>query len=562
MGQGTDVDVLVVGAGPTGLMLAGELLRHGLTVRCIDLTKGPCTESRAIVVHARTLEILDDLGVGDTFVESGKKLVGATMWAAGEAIVRADFDELDTKHPYLLSISQAKTEALLAKLLEERGGKVERETELVTFRQDGTGVTATLRKGGKEETCRAGWIVGCDGCRSVVRKTLDIPFVGATYDDRFLLADVTIDWDVRDDRISAYFGEDGLVACFPLPDKRWRIIGTARAGDERTEAPTIEEMQTLFTARTATKGKLGDAGWLARFRIHCRQVESYRDDRAFLCGDAAHIHSPAGGQGMNTGMHDGHNLAWKLALVHRGDGRDRLLESFGHERHKVGQALLSGTDAATKVGTLKNAFARGMRNEIARFLSSFEFVQARIVRDVAELGIEYRTSPIVREDVTGLLHARIGTAAGGETPTLGSVREFGAGPVAGARAPDGRVTVAGAQGTTRLLSEIDTKKTTVLLFDGKSSSQEGYARFAEIEKAVRERFGKNVDVTVVTPRNVRPPELPKDVKVFLDSDGELEKKYGASTECVYAIRPDLWVGYRAQPASTEKLIAWLKSFLR
>jgi hypothetical protein len=320
-------------------------------------------------------------------------------------------------------------------------------------------------------------------------------------------------------------------------------------------------MQAMFGARSGTKGRLSDATWLARFKIHCRSVTTYRDDRAFLCGDAAHIHSPAGGQGMNTGMHDAHNLAWKLALVHRGDGRDLLLDSFDVERHKVGQALLAGTDAATKVGTLKNAFARGMRNEVARYLSSFEFVQKRIVENVAELGIEYRSSPIVKEDATSLLNARLGTAAGGETPTIASQREFTAGPAAGARAPDGRITVAGETGTTRLSAKIDSTKTTLLLFDGKSASPEGYGRFAEIEKAVAGRWGKQVDVVVVTPRPGR-PELPAHVRVFLDTDGELERKYAASTECAYAIRPDLWIGYRAQPASLEGVTAWLKSFLR
>lgn len=562
MGQGTDVDVLVAGAGPTGLLLAGELLRHGLTVRVVDASAGPVKESRSIVVHARTLEILDDLGVGEAFVAQGKKLVGATFWAGGEAIVRADFDELETRHPYILSLSQADTEGLLGGLLAERGGAVERETELVSFRQDGTGVTAELRGKAGASSCRAAWLVGCDGARSTVRKALDVPFEGATYDDRFLLADVKIEWDVRDDRISSYFGDDGFAACFPLPGGRWRLIGSARAGDERTDAPTVAEMQALFTARTGSKAKLEDPSWLSRFRIHCRQVARYRDDRVFLAGDAAHIHSPAGGQGMNTGMQDAHNLAWKLALVHRGDARGALLETYDAERYAVGKGLLASTDAATRVGTLKNAFARGFRNEIARFLSSFEFVQARIVRDVSELGIEYRKSAMVREDVTGLLNARLGTAAGGETPTIGTVREFSAGPAAGARAPDGRTTVAGASGTTRLLSELDTRKTNVLLFDGRSASADGYARFASIAKTLAGRFGERVAVSIVTPRSVRPPELGPDVTVFLDESAELEARYAASTECAYAIRPDLWIGYRAQPVSEEKLVAWLGTFLR
>ena len=192
MGQSTDVDVLVVGAGPSGLVLAGELRRHGLSVRVVDASAGPAKESRALVVHARTLEILDDLGVGDEFVAAGRKLVGATLWANGEALVRADFDELDTRHPYLLAISQAETERLLSELLSERGAKVERDTQLVSFRQDGTGVSATLKTPAGEATCRTAWIVGCDGARSTVRRVLDIPFEGATYDDRFLLYPVGI----------------------------------------------------------------------------------------------------------------------------------------------------------------------------------------------------------------------------------------------------------------------------------------------------------------------------------------------------------------------------------
>lgn len=557
------VDVLVVGAGPTGLTLAGECLRHGLTVRIIDMASAPCDQSRAIAVHARTLEIFDDLGIGDRLIDRGKKLVGATLWAGGpEPIARVDFDSLPSRHRYVLSIAQAQTEEVLGELCAQRGAEVERSTELLSFRQDGTGVTAKLKGPAGESTCRAAWLVGCDGAHSVVRKGMGVSFEGETYDEKLFLADVKIAWDVRDDRISTWFGDDGLVACFPLPEGRWRVVGTIPAGDERTEPPSLETIQTMVRMLSGTPAVVTDPVWLARFKVHCRQVAHYRDDRVFLAGDAAHIHSPAGGQGMNTGIQDAHNLAWKLALVHRGDARGALLDTYEAERHAVGKAMLAATDAATKIGVIKSAPVRGTRNQVARFLSSFESVQYKIAESLSELGIAYTKSPIVHEDTTGLLNARLGTAAGGETPTLSSVREFSAGPSAGQRAPDGKVTLAGEGGTKRLLETVDSKKHVVLLFDGRSASAEGYPRLGAIAASITTRFGASVDVKVITPKNARPSELAKDVAVLLDPDGELERLYAASTECVYVLRPDLWIGYRSQPADEQKLSTWLRTFLR
>lgn len=557
------VDVLVVGAGPTGLMMASELLRHGLRVRLVDTEEQACAQSRAIAVHARTLEILDDVGVGQAVVDAGKKLVGATLWAGGaEPVVRLDFDELPSRHRYVVSIAQAETERILGELVKERGGAIERGTSLVSYRQDGTGVTATLKTKDGETTCRAAWLVGCDGAHSATRKTMGVAFEGETYDESLFLADVKIAWDVRDDRISTWFGDDGLVACFPIPGDRWRVVGTIPAHDERKEPPAIETIQTMVRMLSGLPAEVSDATWLARFRVHCRQVAHYRDDRVFIAGDAAHIHSPAGGQGMNMGIQDAHNLAWKLALVHPGEARGRLLDSYEAERHAVGKRILSSTDAATKVGLIKSAPVRGTRNQVARFLTSFEAVQHRIAETLSELSIAYTGSPIVHEDVTGLLNARIGTAAGGETPTLGSVREFAVGPGPGHRAPDGKVTRAGEGGTQRLMQTIDSRKHTALLFDGRSASNEGYARMNGVAAAITGRFGGVVDVKIVTPRSSRPEGIAKEVPVLLDPDGELEKAYAASTECLYVVRPDLCVGYRSQPIAQDQVLAWLGSYLR
>jgi 2-polyprenyl-6-methoxyphenol hydroxylase-like FAD-dependent oxidoreductase len=557
----TDLDVLVVGAGPTGLMAACELRRHGLSVRIVDASPEPTKLSKAIAVHARSLEIFDDLGLVDELIDAGTKIGGITVSAAGETLVSAELGDLPTRYAYVLCVAQSETEAVLARRLEKHGVRVERESKLVSFRQDGTGVTATLATKNGEEKVRAAWLVGADGAHSAVRKQLEIPFEGSTYEERFLLADVAIEGHLRDDRFTIFFAEDGVLALFPMRDKRFRVIALV-AENHGEDAPTLDEIGTIVARRSGLPVKVSDARWLAQFRVHCRQVARYRDDRVFLAGDAAHIHSPVGGQGMNTGLHDAHNLAWKLALVHRGDARDLLLDSYEHERHAIGAAILRDTDAATRAITLRHPVAQSVRNQVARFASSFDAIRSRVVAQTAELGVGYESSPIVREDTTGLLDGRIGTAAGGETPTVASVREFGAGPKPGTYARDGIVSVDGASGTKRLLQVVDSSKYTLLLFDGRSESVEGYARFASIVSTMKARFAGLIAPIVVTPRRVRPDGIESDVTVVHDADGELERAYAASTECLYLLRPDLYVAYRSQPADLGKLVAYLKSVLR
>lgn len=558
----TSHDVLVVGAGPTGLTLAAELLRRGLTVRVIDQAEAPSPHSRAVGVHARTLEILQGLGLADALIARGQKVHGATLWSGGEALARVDFAELDTAFPFILCAPQPETEAVLQAHLERLGGAVERGTALRSFWQDGCGVTAELARGEATETARAAWMVGCDGAHSVVRRGLELPFEGDTYEDRFFLADLRIAWDTRDDRISTFFSDEGVVACFPLPAGRWRLVLSAPEGDEGDAAPTMSELEALFARRVGAGATLSDLAWSARFRIHCRQVRSYRDDRVFLAGDAAHIHSPFGGQGMNTGIQDAHNLAWKLSQVHRGLARGRLLDSYHDERHAVGQSVLRGTDVATKVGTVKQPAARAVRNQVARVLTSFEVIQQRVAREVAELTVGYERSALSAEHGQGILRGRLGTAAGGETPTVASIRSFDQAARAGQRAPDGKVTRAGESGTRTLLSALDDRRWNLLLFDGRSASADGYARFAAIASAVRDRYGDAVDVTVVTPRAARPGELPEGIAVLLDPDGELERAYGAETECAYLLRPDLYVGFREQPTDAARVLAYLRPLLR
>jgi 2-polyprenyl-6-methoxyphenol hydroxylase-like FAD-dependent oxidoreductase len=546
-------DVLVVGAGPSGLALAGELHRRGVATRIVDRNAAPTTQSRAIGVHARTLEIFDDLGIADDLVARGIRCTGATMMAAGKPIVEIDFAGLDTRFPFVLCVSQVETETVLRDLLERRGGRVERETELVSLVQHDDHVEAVLRGPRGEERAQPRWVVGCDGAHSAVRHALGASFGGHTYEDTFVLADAHLDWDVPATRITTFLAHDGVAAFFPLGGTRWRVVVSAAAalGDQ----PTLADVRALCEQRAGRPVPISDAGWIAPFRIHCRQVTAYRDRRVFLAGDAAHIHSPVGGQGMNTGIQDVHNLAWKLALVTRGAAGPALLDSYQAERHAIGQRVLARTDLATKLGTFTGALAP-LRDHFLHFVTSFEPVRRRIVRDASQITVAYENSPIVGEATRSLLVARIGSDAAAESPTIAAHRAFASGPQPGARARDAEVLRDGEP--VRLARLISGDAFTLLLFDGRSHTAEGYATLAAIARRITARFGPLVQPYVVTPRADRPAELPPDLPVL---HGDLDASWGARSECLYLVRPDLYVGFRSQPADGDALEAHLAKIL-
>ena len=550
--------VLIVGAGPTGLALGCMLRRHQVPFHLIDEAEGPSLWSKAQVIHARTLEVFAALGrdLIDPVLQEGKRVHALSMQTQeGQRLLRIAFDleRDDTAYPFILNLSQRRTEELLAEHLARLGGHVEREVRLAGFTQDEGGVTATLvNAAGREETVRAAWLVGCDGSHSTVRKLLGIDFAGSTYEWRITQADVRIDWPfpVADDEILGFVSPDGACGGFPLPgDHRYRLM----AFDADTE-PTLANFQALVDARGPAGTKVSDPAWMVQFTLHCRQVAQYRKGRAFLVGDAAHIHSPAGGQGMNTGIQDAYNLAWKLALVQAGGGRPELLDSYHAERHPVAAAVLRGTDAATlgmsTVLKLKNPLAQGLRNQVLRMVTGLGFVQRGAARMLSELDVGYEDSALVGQDRTGLLRTSLRSGQA-EAPGLSDWMAFGDGPAPGQRAPDCELPGGG-----RLHSLLAGPGHTLLLFDGATASAAGYDNLLAIRAAALARLGANVSVHCVVPGSARPAAL-HEVPVLLDPEGALHRRFGARSECLYLIRPDGYVGYRCQPATLEPLLRYL-----
>jgi 2-polyprenyl-6-methoxyphenol hydroxylase-like FAD-dependent oxidoreductase len=506
--------------------MACELRRHGADCRIVDKSAGPARESRALGVHSRTLEVLEVMSALEPALARGLRWHGLNAYANGKRIVHVSFDELDAPFPFLLSLPQSETEAILIERLAALGGKVERELTLTALEQDGERVVATLEGPAGRERVETPYLLGCDGAHSAVRKLLGLTFEGNPYEERLVLADVTLETELAHDESHAFFSHDGVFAILPLPGaKRARLIGQlgpeAPAGE-----PTLETFRELIRARVpGVAMKVSDPGWLAAFTIHHRMTNAYRKGRVFVSGDAAHIHSPLGGQGMNTGIQDAFNLAWKLALVLSGKGRPSLLESYEPERLPIARAVLQGTDLATKVVMVRHPIAQEIRNHLAVFLTQLEVVQRRILDQASEIALNYRKSPIVAEHRGSIFPS------------------FGAGPAPGDRAPD--AVLAGGE---RLFLALRGTHHTLLLFAGMTPRKD-LGGLAGIAASVTARHGSLVRSLAVSPAAI-PGALH-------DADGTLHRRYGAGPDQLFLIRPDGYVAFRATPAALDPLLDFL-----
>lgn len=389
-------DVLVAGAGTTGLTLACGLLMSGVRVRVIDRAAGPAVTSRALVLQARGAEVLDRLGALGDLRQRAIPIQRITAYARSRrpATIRiGDFSA--AARP--LVVSQAEIEAVLRDRLAELGGGVEWDTELVDADQDGSGVTARLTG---QDDVRVGWLAGCDGAHSRVRKLAGIEFPGAPVAERFLLADAYLDWDTGRDGTLAWLHRDGVLAAFPLPDDTgggtlWRLLADLAPGPDLDGQAALDECRRLLADRAGrTDVTIRGARWTSTFRIQRRLAEAYRNGRLLLAGDAAHIHSPVGGQGMNVGIGDAENLAWKLAAVINGQAAEPFLDTFQAERRPVAAGVLSTTTNATRVLLGGGRLTRLLRDRVAVPLAGLPPVQRRGAAIASQLGVSYRRGPL------------------------------------------------------------------------------------------------------------------------------------------------------------------------
>ena len=366
--QPVDTDVLIVGGGPTGLALATYLQQAGVRHFVVDALPAGLNTSRAAVIHAHTLEMLDKLGIVAELQAMSLPLSKFTIRDRDEALLQITFDELPTAFRHILMLPQPKTEAILSARLESLGGNVRRNVRATGVLQESDHVVVQLERDGRDEEVRARFVVGADGMHSTIRGATNIQFEGEAYGESFVLADVRMDWPLGQSEVSLCFSSAGLVVVAPLPDGSFRIVATM---DDAPETPGIGDIQKLLDERgpVSAPARIKEIGWSSRFRVHHRLASSYRDGRILVMGDAAHVHSPAGGQGMNTGLVDAIVLGEALTAVLRDGAPLSVLDEYAQARRPAASGVLALASRLTRVATVRSVFLRLLRNIMLRLLN-------------------------------------------------------------------------------------------------------------------------------------------------------------------------------------------------
>ncbi|MFI9724234.1 FAD-dependent monooxygenase [Streptomyces sp. NPDC052396] len=521
MSDGTSgpAQVLIAGAGPVGLTMAHELTRRGVRVRVVDAADGPAVTSRAVATHARSMEVYDQMGVAPQLLARGRKMQAFSMHKSGTRLARmnADYSALPTRYPQTTLMEQAVTEGVLREALAELGVKVEWGVKLGEFSQEGEQVTATLHhSGGTEETVTAPWLVGCDGGHSHVRKTLGLRLIGDST-ETWLIADAEVDMDVPDDSIHWLHVEGGTIMAVPFPETgKWRLLDTVDVNYGGDPAEVAKRFSRKLSKGFGVRAKVYEPSWVSVFTIQQRMIERMRVGRCFVAGDAAHVHSPASGQGMNTGVQDAFNLAWKLAMVVHGQAAESLLDSYSAERVPVGKVLLGATRTATALVALKGALQEIMLPVAFGVVRNVPPLKSRIERKImaamSGLKLSYPDSPLT---------VPAAGAPDGQLPRPGDrAARFGA------------AEVEHSPGCAELVSALRDPRWTLLVFPSAGGG-------SDAADAVR------ASVAWVSVR-VAGDDLP-------DPDAGLRRALGVGAQGWLLIRPDGYVAARGEAVSADAL---------
>ena len=532
--------VLIVGAGPTGMTAAIELSRFGIPVRLVEKRDEPATTSRAVGVQARTLELFEQRGMAEKMLEVGNKAPGASIHGGGKRIARLEYSHIDSNYGYTLFISQAETERILREQLAEQNVPIEWSVEMIAFAQAEShssglpgSVSATLRHGdGSLEEVEASYMISAEGAHSKARKTLGLDFHGKALPESYALGDFYLDGDLTESDMHIFSSEYGFMGMFPMGDRRWRVIASNPLSEPSKDTkPELDELQKIYDMRAEIPAKFRDLQWSSWFHINSRMTDCLQDEQIFLGGDSAHIHSPAGAQGMNTGIQDAIDLGWKLAMVLQGKAANHLLDTYGEDRLPVIHSVLEGTEGLTRLIGSQNPAVRTAVSHIAPMLMGTEFVQTKSTTTLSQIGLNYRESSLSET------HEHHGSVRAGDRLRDLDVTVLN-------KPHDEKQNIAEQNPTpAKLFSLIDPSMLTLL-----------YVNIAD-PQSLHDRVQKQLEPwqDIINGYQIAPPAPDSgQQKHFTDNFG--------SAPILVLVRPDSYIGFTAGVDSLPKLVTYLQKW--
>ena len=511
-------DVVIIGAGPTGLSLACQLVRYGCDFVIVEKNESVTPYSKALGVHARTLEIYEQMGLAQRAIDQGAIAGKGRLLVGGEVRGELDFSNIGqgmSPYPYVLLLEQSKNERLLYQYLQSRRKEVLWKTELETLSQNDSGVTARVKTAdGASQTIEAKYLVGCDGPKSPTRNALGLEFGGSTFERMFYVADAQVDWNLSHAALHICLAKDSFVVFFPLKgEKRYRIVGVFPEEFAKEEGDILyEEIEQRIKEEAKLQLDIYDVEWFSTYKVHTRHVSKFSEGRCFLAGDSAHIHSPAGAQGMNTGIQDGYNLAWKMALCVQGKADEKLLDTYNEERLENAKNLLQTTDRMFQFAAGSEWFLAFLRRNVlpsvAKYILSLETVRKFIFPLLSQIGINYRHSSASRH-------------AGDENFNV----------KAGDRMPyflvDGM----------SIYNKLHQPKFHWLVFSNAQSD------FQVLKAEFESQYAEWVDFNAIS------------------FDPQVGEAFGADKSFSVLLRPDNYIGFISTAPSTDEVSAYLKKFV-
>lgn len=518
--------VLIVGAGPTGLLMAIELARYNIPFRIIDKKAEPTQTTNAAGIQTRTLEILEHIGLSDQFIGAGLPVHTLQLEAEGNQLATLLLNRIDSHFKFILMLPQSQTEAIFNQYIKQLNVTVERSVELIDLKQDSDKVTVTLKHAdNSSETAEFQWVIGCDGYHSIVRDKSNIQMVGSDIPQEFVVADIRIKATIDPETIIMYFTKGTVFGLFPLRDNKYRIVANSNQAENK-KSFSDAEIKQIVQHHTKNKVEATEILWSSPFWIHSKVAEKLRQGRVFIAGDAAHVHSPAGAQGMNTGLQDVYNLAWKLALVIQNQVNPSILNSYEPERLPIIKSIVTITEKLSHLVLTHNRFVLGLRNFFFKHIAGKStFLQNIVAARVTQISLNYRKSPIVEQQTKGRTNS----------------------PKPGDRLWDVEM-----KNGRRLYDYIKDTQHHLFLFTGRTTTSEQLQEMNDINAKLSQQFSNLIKVHVITDQALQ------FANVIDDKDYSIHKRFGITKSSMCLVRPDQYIALFMAEISLKSLLDFIQ----